>query len=273
MEKREIYQFTEDCIIGVDIVDEEHRGLFNLINEVLNSIAMEKDSAEVTIELLGELKDYADTHFAHEEEYMEKINDPELELQRREHQAFREKVNSIDVGRVKSEDEKKALEDMMKYLTRWLYHHIIGSDILIGKMKKESIGKRRKVEFTDEYRTGIQIVDEEHEVLFDIIQQAMDAVYAENLADKYDVIMNILYELKEYTNKHFSDEEEHMTKIGYEGLRAQKLAHESFVDKLNDIDLDDMDDNQQEYLINLVEFLLTWLKNHILSMDKFIPLY
>ena len=161
----------------------------------------------------------------------------------------------------------------MKYLTRWLYHHIIGSDILIGKMKKESIGKRRKVEFTDEYRTGIQIVDEEHEVLFDIIQQAMDAVYAENLADKYDVIMNILYELKEYTNKHFSDEEEHMTKIGYEGLRAQKLAHESFVDKLNDIDLDDMDDNQQEYLINLVEFLLTWLKNHILSMDKFIPLY
>lgn len=42
MEKREIYQFTEDCIIGVDIVDEEHRGLFNLINEVLNSIAMEK---------------------------------------------------------------------------------------------------------------------------------------------------------------------------------------------------------------------------------------
>ena len=43
------------------------------------------------------------------------------------------------------------------------------------------------------------------------------------------------------------------------------------LDKLNDINLDDMDDNQQEYLIELVDFLLMWLVNHILKMDKKIP--
>lgn len=29
-----------------------------------------------------------------------------------------------------------------------------------------------------------------------------------------------------------------------------------------------MDDNQQEYLINLIDFLLAWLSNHILGSDK-----
>jgi hemerythrin len=32
-----------------------------------------------------------------------------------------------------------------------------------------------------------------------------------------------------------------------------------------------MDDNQQEYLEELVEFLVEWLINHIQKMDKKIP--
>ena len=43
------------------------------------------------------------------------------------------------------------------------------------------------------------------------------------------------------------------------------------MDKLNEIDLDDLDENQQEYLIELVDFLLSWLVNHILKVDKLIP--
>ena len=47
--------------------------------------------------------------------------------------------------------------------------------------------------------------------------------------------------------------------------------NEMFVDKLNDINLDDLDDNQQQYLVELVEFLRIWLINHILKLDKKIP--
>ena len=49
-----------------------------------------------------------------------------------------------------------------------------------------------------------------------------------------------------------------------------------FVDKLVDIDLSDLDDidnNQQTYLNDLVQFLLTWLVNHIKGMDKKIAVY
>ena len=93
----------------------------------------------------------------------------------------------------------------------------------------------------------------------------------ELLYDKYDEIMGVLEQLRNYTIQHFSDEEEYMTSINYESLDAQKKAHQMFVDKLNDINLDDMDDNQQQYLVELVDFLLMWLVNHILKMDKKIP--
>ena len=40
---------------------------------------------------------------------------------------------------------------------------------------------------------------------------------------------------------------------------------------INGINYDNMDDNQQEYLNDLVEYLLNWLSTHILKMDKRIP--
>ena len=82
---------------------------------------------------------------------------------------------------------------------------------------------------------------------------------------------SINYAVREYTVKHFSDEEAYMESIDYEELDVQKKAHEMFVDKLNNINLDDLDDHQQQYLIELVDFLLMWLVNHILKMDKKIP--
>ena len=46
-----------------------------------------------------------------------------------------------------------------------------------------------------------------------------------------DNIIVILNELKAYTIEHFGDEEEYMESIRYEGLAAQKRAHEAFIDK------------------------------------------
>ena len=67
-----------------------------------------------------------------------------------------------------------------------------------------------------------------------------------------------------------------MTRIGYPGLEAQKRAHSAFIEKLVEIDLselDDIDDNQQAYLLELIQFLLSWLSNHILGADKKIGAY
>ena len=90
-----MYEFTNDCLLNIDTIDDEHRHLFKLINDAFALVKETDDVAPVAKNLLSSLKDYANTHFAHEEAYMESINDPELSLQKKEHAAFSAKINSF----------------------------------------------------------------------------------------------------------------------------------------------------------------------------------
>jgi hemerythrin len=256
-------------MVGIKEIDEEHAKLFELINQATELAKNGENSYTAAKNLLAQLKEYAVTHFAHEESYMEKIHDKELERQKKEHALFKEKVNSYQIETLSEEDGEKIMKELLSFMAKWLYGHIMGSDIMIGKFTEKPA--EDIFAFTDKYKTGIEFVDEEHRRLFEIIKETNDVIHAELLHDKYDPIIDIINQLKEYTVTHFTDEENYMESIGYEGLAMQRIAHTAFVERLNEIDLDDMDDNQQEYLENLIDFLLEWLINHILKMDKKIP--
>lgn len=265
-----MYRFTEDCLTGIETIDNEHRRLFALINEGIELVnSDDKVVFSVAKNLIAQLKEYAVTHFEHEEEYMEKTGDKELERQKREHALFTEYMESQKESLLNEENAREKVLELLNYLSRWLYRHILGSDIMIGHNVKEE--QEDIFEFTDKYKTGIEFVDEEHRKLFEIIKNTNDLVYEKFLHDRYDAIVNIIGELRDYTIEHFRDEEEYMEKIGYEGLEAQRAAHTAFVDKLNHLNLDEIDENQQEYLCDLVNYLLGWLSTHILKMDKRIP--
>ena len=147
--------------------------------------------------------------------------------------------------------------------------HILGSDILIGQFRRAE--KPAVPVFDASFKTGIPLIDEEHKTLFDIIGQVHATLQNELVHDKFDAIMDILDELKEYTRVHFADEENYMREISYEGLAQQEILHQNFIDKLNELDLEDVDDNQEAYLYDFLEFLQNWLVNHILKIDKLIP--
>lgn len=274
-----MYQFTEDCLIGIAEIDDEHRQLFHMINETFDLLSDSKNKPVLAKNLLLRLQEYAATHFAHEEAYMESIEDPELSRQKKEHAAFAAKLKTFDINSITNDTAPDTLESILTYLVRWLYSHILGSDTLIGKLPKKGSSSARTSDpfaFTDEYRTGIEMVDDEHQRLFEIIRDANDLIHADLLHDKYDEIVRILTELRDYTEVHFKDEEAYMEELRYPGLEAQKRAHAAFVERLVDIDLSDMeemDENQQEYLDELIEFLLGWLTNHILKVDKLIGEY
>ncbi|MCI6022287.1 MAG: bacteriohemerythrin, partial [[Bacteroides] pectinophilus] len=238
---------------------------------------------------LAKLRDYAATHFAHEEEYMEKTSDPELARQRMEHASFVKKVDEMRGADIDESNAQEAVKDMLSYLIKWLYTHILSSDMMIGKLEslknestdvceesKEDSKDGGMFAFTDRFRTGIEFVDDEHRKLFEIMAEANELIKADFLHDKYDKIMHILEELEEYTRHHFADEEEYMEQIGYPELEAQKRAHAAFVERLVEIDFTDieaMDNNQQEYLTELMDFLVGWLTNHILKADMKIGEY
>lgn len=125
--------------------------------------------------------------------------------------------------------------------------------------------------FTDEFRTQIPLVDKEHETLFKLVRQTYDLVHDEFCVDKFDNIVAILEELRNYTIKHFADEERYMKSINYDGLAEQVAAHTAFVEQLNNLDLDEIDHDQEGALDDLIKFLLNWLVQHILKVDKKMP--
>ena len=277
-----MYEFTNDCLIGIKEIDDEHAKLFKMINDAISMGNELDDIAPVANNLISGLKDYAATHFAHEEAYMESIHDPELDLQKKEHAAFTKKVNEFRLDTSSKEAAKASFNECISFLVRWLYHHILSNDMMIGKMctpvnnENESstdadADVKKLFTFTNKYKTGIEFIDEEHKRLFEIIDETYELIHDNFIHDKYDQIISLLDQLKDYTEFHFHDEEEYMKSIHYQGLEAQQQAHAAFIDKLVNIDiheLEAMDDNQQQYLLDLVNFLVTWLANHILGADK-----
>lgn len=268
-----MYQFTDDCLTGIETVDNEHRQLFKTINEIAGILTDESKAADEVLQssksLLVTLREYAATHFAHEEQYMKEIHDPELLRQRREHAEFTEKVNSVDLETMDVSKGIRVLLDMMEYLSLWLYRHILSSDTLIGKMKVMH-GNPVMLNFSEEYCTGVALIDREHRRLFEILAD-LNELNSREATDKSDAILDVVEELKDYTVKHFQDEERYMESIQYEGLAVQQNVHQSFIEKIDDINLEDMKENQQVYLDVLIDFLANWLINHIMKMDQKIP--
>lgn len=262
-----MYQFTNDLLIGIEEIDKEHEKFFSIINKALASLQNEDINIQALArETLAELLAYARTHFAHEEAYMMELQDPELATQKQEHADFINRMQNISFQNMGDYEVRQKIEELLKYLSGWLFKHIIGSDTLIGKFESPFA-------FTSKYHTGIALVDEEHKRLFEIIANADKIIHADLLHDKYDEIIQILSELKEYTLVHFQDEEDYMKQIGYPELDLQQKAHNAFVEKLASIDLDSLDNHQQDYLEDLIAFLLDWLTVHILQMDKKIGEY
>ena len=126
----------------------------------------------------------------------------------------------------------------------------------------------KKYTMKEEYYTNIPMIDEEHQKLFDIINEVYELGHNEFIPDKYDNIREILQELNDYAGLHFAHEEKYMKSINYKGMFMQKVQHDSFMRKMESFDLASIDENQQGAILELLNFLGDWLVNHILEEDK-----
>ena len=128
-------------------------------------------------------------------------------------------------------------------------------------------------EMKPEYYIGIDMIDEEHKQLFQYADEAYELLHDEYTPDKYDRIDIILEKLRDYTVKHFTDEEQYMESINYKKLFTQKVQHQEFINKLDEFmeyhneEVEDQDDQ----IMGILKYLTEWLTNHILYVDGQIP--
>lgn len=124
------------------------------------------------------------------------------------------------------------------------------------------------IKWKEEYSLGIDMIDQQHQKLFEIAGRAYELLKDELRIDKYDEIVAILEELKDYAAYHFQSEEEYMKSIGYRKYLSHKVRHDDFLEKVNSIDLYQLDHQQDQYLLEILEFMVNWIDKHILGEDK-----
>lgn len=125
-------------------------------------------------------------------------------------------------------------------------------------------------EMKDEYYIGINQIDEQHKKLFQIADDTYELLNNAYIADKYDHIVALLDELKEYTATHFAEEEAYMESIKCKKILSHKIEHHEFLEKINDIELNDLEMNQEGIIMDILNFVYDWLVHHILDTDKLI---
>lgn len=126
------------------------------------------------------------------------------------------------------------------------------------------------IKWKEEYNIGVQNIDEQHQKLFEIADSAYKLLKNEFCIDKYDKIVSILEELKDYTIYHLKSEEKYMMSIGYKKFLSHKVDHDDFIEKINNYDLNNIDQNQDKYIMEILDYVVNWITQHILGKDKLI---
>jgi len=126
------------------------------------------------------------------------------------------------------------------------------------------------LQWKEEYAIGVQQIDEQHQHLFEIGNKIYELLENYILDDKYDKIVVILEELRQYTKYHFQSEEQYMLQIKYPRYFSQKVEHDDFISKIEEVELKDIDENQEKYIRDLLLFVFNWILEHILQKDKLI---
>lgn len=114
----------------------------------------------------------------------------------------------------------------------------------------------------DIYDTHIDIVDKQHRILVDMLN---DLEAAKGNPNEYKLIGELFFKLVDYTKYHFTQEEELMIKIKYPKINEQVNQHKAFVNKIVEM-LQTIKQGNVSEKMNI--FLTSWLIKHILGYDK-----
>jgi hemerythrin-like metal-binding protein len=115
--------------IGVAVLDSEHRHLFDLLNQLYDSIIDGSVSDENTRGILDKVLDFAVRHCDHEEEMLAQANYPGLADVSHQHEYLRDKMG--DFQRKLSRHGCVSTE-LANFLMEWVLQHILKEDKKCG---------------------------------------------------------------------------------------------------------------------------------------------
>jgi hemerythrin len=129
---------TPDLVVGVKLIDDEHKELFDRINAVL-TMGTKSFTDEETKKTLKMLGDYIHEHFADEEVLQQKCGYPKYTWHKGQHAIYINEFNKL-----KHEFEKNGASPAFSLalnnsIVGWILRHIKTVDVELGKFYRGEI--------------------------------------------------------------------------------------------------------------------------------------
>jgi hemerythrin-like metal-binding protein len=169
-EKFEAFIWDTKFNTGVDVVDEQHHKLVDLINR-LGAINAQQTSAAELDAILSELANYTVYHFDTEQQLMKQYAvDAAHQLSHiKAHQHFTAQVGvAAKILQGSTDVSRQIVVPLLKYLTNWLVQHILGSDM---RMAQEILALQEGCSHADATRKANDAMTQAANVLLEALNE------------------------------------------------------------------------------------------------------
>ena len=129
-----------------------------------------------------------------------------------------------------------------------------------------------RAEFSDNLITGNELIDSQHKELIDRINKLLDSCEENNASS---VAVKTLDFLSDYTDFHFSAEEDLQKDVNYPGYTQHKAQHDSFkktIEELHEM-LQEEEGPSPAFVEKVEENVIKWFYTHIEGFDRSVAEY
>lgn len=127
MSERTLIDWDERYSVGIPLIDEQHRGLVQMANELYEGCTQGEEAARAYFSsVIKKAVAYVKEHFATEERMLQEAGYPDFQVHKKQHEEFirtiLEQVKAFQEGR------KFVPNHFARYLRDWTLEHIAVSD-------------------------------------------------------------------------------------------------------------------------------------------------
>lgn len=136
-------KWTEDLSVGIEVIDKQHKELFERINSLVDAIKQHVCKYKIS-DVIKFLEDYVHIHFGEEEKYMLKYEYPHYSFHKSQHEHFKKELANLKPELLKLEGGTKPGSYELSVTTNqlvvdWILEHIANVDKHLGKFLKSKI--------------------------------------------------------------------------------------------------------------------------------------
>ena len=118
--------WNKDFCTGIPEIDSQHHKIIDQINYLIDNLNI-KDKASINQWIIANLDKYSEEHFSTEEDYLRKINYPNLKNHIKLQQSYKMKTVQSALKIMKSQEDVP--EETIQFLKIWWTNHILNIDM------------------------------------------------------------------------------------------------------------------------------------------------